>query len=101
MTGHVHIHYKKIEFELYDNVILKAHYHISDKCSIRINNTLDDGVEIILTSDVLSDHELEKMFNYYLSQEKIKAILYNENHRIKELIVEQAFKPINNLKMVL
>lgn len=94
--NHIIIRYSILEFNIYtEEVMLKAHYHMSDKCTIKITPIDNqDIVEILLESNELSVEELEKQFKYYVSQEKIKRILYNENHRIKELIVEHAFKPV-------
>ena len=90
------IRYSSFEYGIYtEEIILKAHHHMSDKCTIKITPIDNqDAVGILLKSSELSAEELEKQFKYYLSQEKIKSMLYNENHRIKELIVEHAFKPV-------
>lgn len=84
------------------NEILKAHHHISDLVMMNIRDTETDfQCDFKIISTQYSQEEITEKFYYLLSREQIKRILADENKKIRDLIVQQAFKPIENLSQVI
>lgn len=78
--------------------IIKAHHYISDLAMMNIQEHGDFfhcKFEITaINSDI--DNFIKK-FYYQLSREQVKKMFAKENKNIRDLIVQQAFKPIANL----
>lgn len=84
------------------NEILKAHHHISDLVMMNIRDTKDDfQCDFKIISTQYNQEEITQKFHYLLSREQVKRILAEENRKIRDLIVQQAFKPIENLSQVI
>ena len=78
------------------NDIQLACNDISDKCSAFISKTND---KILVTLETENAPEtLLKEFMYRLSEQQTRDILLKQNVKIRDLIVEHAFKPIASLK---
>ncbi len=75
-----------------------AHHNISDKCMLLLDIKGDDLLVRLVCNDELIINDISKEFLYLLSQYRVRRILANENRLIRDLIVEQAFKPIANLE---
>ena len=68
--------------------IINANNSIADKCSMKIDE--NDKAYIV--------NIVSKIFFYKLSDFITRRNLLEENKNIRDLIVENAFKPIENLK---
>lgn len=81
--------------------ILKAHHYISDLAMMNVQDEESDfQCNFKIVSTQYNQEEIMQKFYYLLSREQIKRILAEENKKIRELIVQQAFKPIENLSQV-
>lgn len=76
--------------------IINANNSIADKCSMKIDEN-DKAYIVNIVSDIVPE-EITKIFFYKLSDFITRRNLLEENKYIRDLIVENAFKPIENLK---
>ncbi|RAX54012.1 hypothetical protein CCY99_04835 [Helicobacter sp. 16-1353] len=84
-----------------EDVIL-AHHRISNECILLLstsNKMSNATLHIVLECHDKIDN-IAKDFFYFLSQQQTKRILSKQNQKIRDLIVEQAFKPIADLQRV-
>jgi len=81
------------------NDIFLAQSFLSDKCVMDVNqNNQNIEIELNVKNNDVDVEALVKDFYFYLSEQKVRNVLLEENGKIRDLIVEQAFKPIANLK---
>ena len=83
--------------EIYELDEIKYTYNLlKDKCSMIIS---DNGDKIRV--EIRPNIEPKEMFNTFLSvlsNQQIRSQLLKENGKIRDLIVEHAFKPLENLE---
>lgn len=73
-----------------------AHNSISNKCSMVIDEDKEYYKINVLCNDDAED--ILKLFLYKISEYKTRNRLLNQSKYIRDLIVENAFKPIENLE---
>lgn len=76
-----------------------AYNEMSDRCTVFVDK--DDELYSIT---IRSKEKLDVIyldFMYQLSEQQTRSILLKHNAKIRDLIVEQAFKPLSNIKEAL
>lgn len=83
-----------IELEIYSiDVVLRAAHALSGRCFVFINRAVDGGVIVDFAAQDATDdlRELVGKFSNALLDYRLRALISEETHSIRELIVAQAF----------
>jgi His-Xaa-Ser system protein HxsD len=87
----------KLSKKLYNmDDIMAAQHSISDRCTMILDE--DNKYYLINLTSTESPDSIHQLFLYKLSDFVIRSNLLKENKHIRDLIVENAFKPIENLE---
>lgn len=83
----------KINAKLYsEKDIFKVIDILSNKYKIKFNNKVDDFyiLEVLITNWQKASTSIETIFFEHLNNQKIRDIIYNETHEIREMIISKA-----------
>lgn len=90
----------KLQKDVYELDDVKLAYNaMSNECTALIS--VDDNfIQVNIVSQQHPD-EVFKKFMYNLSEQETRSYLLKHNAKIRDLIVEHAFKPIENLEEII
>lgn len=92
--------YINLEESVYssDDIFL-AQSLISNDCVMKLEKPDNKfRIQLTLTNKNINAEDLVKRFLFHISEQHVRSILLKESGYVRDLIVEQAFKPIENLR---